>query len=381
MSRARRPWLLAAGVAVALVAAAVVTAVVLHGGATASAAGGASVVTVARGTVTVDVAAAGTVQAAQTRGLSFSTAGTVTVLNVKAGDAVTAGQVLAQIDPADAQSAVDDAQTNVTNAEQSLADAKTAASAAASPTPSATSGHGSSQPSGSTGGGSGDSGGGSNSGSGGGNTQRASTGTDAIYSATVQLNNAKLALLQAQRKLAGCTITAPIAGTVLSVSGAVGATESPGGTAFISVGSVADTQVKAAFSEADVARIAVGQVATIKLPNQTGTVTGKVSSVDPAGTASSNLVRYAVMIGFDQPPTALLYGSSANVTVTTASATNVLYVSTSAVRDVQDGAGTVTVRANGHDEPRTVRIGLRGDQYTEITSGLTEGDLVVITNG
>jgi HlyD family secretion protein len=315
--------------------------------------------------------------------LSFSTAGTVTVLNVNAGDAVTAGQVLARIDPADAQSAVDDAQTNVTNAEQSLADAKAAASAAASPTPSATNGHGSSQPSGGTGGGSGGSGGGTNSGSGGsgGKTQRASTGTDAIYSATVQLNNAKLALLQAQRKLAGCTITAPIAGTVLSVSGAVGATETPGGTAFISVGSVADTQVKAAFSEADVARVAVGQVATIKLPNQTATVTGKVSSVDPAGTASSNLVRYAVMIGFDQPPAALLYGSSANVTVTTASATNVLYVSTSAVRDVQDGAGTVTVRANGHDEPRTVRIGLRGDQYTEITSGLTEGEQVVITNG
>jgi HlyD family secretion protein len=191
------------------------------------------------------------------------------VLNVKAGDAVTAGQVLAQIDPADAQSAVDDAQTNVTNAEQSLADAKTAASAAASPTPSATSGHGSSQPSGGTGGGSGGSGGGSNSGSnsgsGGGNTQRASTGTDAIYSATVQLNNAKLALLQAQRKLAGCTITAPIAGTVLTVSGAVGATENPGGTAFISVGSVADTQVKAAFSEADVARIAVGQHEHVRL--------------------------------------------------------------------------------------------------------------------
>ncbi len=195
------------------------------------------------------------------------------------------------------------------------------------------------------------------------------------------MNNAQLALLQAERKLAGTTITSPIAGTVLAVNGTAGGNENPGGTAFITVGSVADAQVKAEFSETDVATIAVGQVATITLPNQAGTVTGKVSSVDPAGTASSNLVRYAVMIGFDQPPASLLYGQSANVTVTTNTATNVLYVSSSAVRDINGSAGTVTVRTGGHDADRTVQIGLRGDQYTQITSGLNEGDQVVIANG
>jgi HlyD family secretion protein len=294
-------------------------------------------------------------------------AGTVSTLTVKAGDPVTAGQVLATIDPADAQSEVDDAQTAVTDAEQRLADARAAAAAAASPTPSA--GSTRAAPPGGT------------SRTNANSTSRASTGTDAVYTATVQLNNARLALLQARRKLAGCTITAPIAGTVLAVNGSVGATEDPGGTAFLTVGSVADTQVKAQFSEADVARVTVGQPATITVKNQAGTLTGKVSSVDPAGTASNNLVRYTVMIGFDQPPTGLLYGQSANVTVTTASADNVLYLPTSAVRDVHDGTGTVTVRAGGRGAPRTVRVGLRGDRYTEITSGLAEGEQVVIDNG
>src|SRR5262245_52864807 len=62
---------------------------------------------VARGTVTVTASAAGTVSMVQTRGLSFSTTGTVTELDVKVGDQVTAGQVLARIDATDAQSTVD----------------------------------------------------------------------------------------------------------------------------------------------------------------------------------------------------------------------------------------------------------------------------------
>jgi len=64
--------------------------------------------------------------------------------------------------------------------------------------------------------------------------------------------------------------------------------------------------------------------------------------------------------------------------VTTATADNVLYVSSAAVSNVDAGSGTVTVRAAGHDEPRTVKVGLRGDQYTEVTSGLAEGDVIVL---
>src|SRR6185437_848770 len=118
--------------------------------------------------------------------------------------------------------------------------------------------------------------------------------------------------------------------------------------------------------------------ATITLPDRTGQpLTGKVSQVSPAGTTSGRLVRYPVMVAFDQVPTDLLYGQSANVVITTQSVSNVLYVSSSAVRPGADGSATVTVRANGQDQQRTVQIGLRGDQYTEIRSGLSEGDSVV----
>jgi HlyD family secretion protein len=222
---------------------------------------------------------------------------------------------------------------------------------------------------GSNAGGSGASGSGGRSGSG-----------DRLMSAEPQLTNAKLSLRLAQDKLAGTTITAPVAGRVLSVGGTVGVQQTPSGSGFIVLGEVTDTAVQAQFSEADVAHLAVGQTAAITLPNKDGQqVSGKVSQIDPAGTTSGRLVRYGVLIAFDQVPADLLLGQSANVAVTTAAATNVLYVSSSAVTGVNNGTGTVTVRSGSRDERRTVQVGLRGDQYTEIRSGLSEADRLVIS--
>jgi HlyD family secretion protein len=165
-----------------------------------------------------------------------------------------------------------------------------------------------------------------------------------------------------------------VAGRVLSVGGVVGSQQAPGGSGFIVLGSVTDTAVRAEFPEADVARLAVGQNATITLPNQDGTeLTGKVSQIDPAGTASGRLVRYGVLVAFDAVPDDLLLGQSANVAVTTAAATDVLYVPSAAVTGT-----TVTVRTGGRDVRRTVQVGLRGDRYTEVRSGVQAGDELVL---
>src|SRR6266536_1536339 len=90
---------------------------------------------VTRGTVSVTASAAGTVAIVQTRGLSFTTSAVVTELNVKVGDQVSAGQVLARIDGTDAQNAVSSAQQQVSIAQTNLAKAQapTPTCAAAAP--------------------------------------------------------------------------------------------------------------------------------------------------------------------------------------------------------------------------------------------------------
>jgi multidrug efflux pump subunit AcrA (membrane-fusion protein) len=434
-----RPRLLWSIVAVVVVAG-VVTAVTLSQ-ADETVPAASTTARVQRGTVALAVAAAGTIHSSQTRGLSFSIAGTVTELDVKVGDAVTAGQVLARIDPGDAQDAVTSAQSRVDDAQDAVDRAQTTAnlppcptatptsttasrtpstsptptphpsssptptpspSPSSSPSPSPSSSSPSSQTAQSQGRATvqlndvqvgvvevvapavqpSNQQGQSSSGS----TQNCSSGTrtstaDSVLSAQLQLNNAMLALTQANARLVGTTITAPIAGRVLSVGGKVGAKASPGGTGFVVLGDLANLTVTAQFSEADVGKLAVGQPATIGLPDRAAEVSGKVSQIDPAGTTSSRLVRYGVVIAFESVPADLLLGQSATVTVTTASVDNVLYLASAAVRGVSDGKGTVTVRAGGQDTQRTVSVGLRGDQYTEISSGLSEGDEVVLPTG
>jgi multidrug efflux pump subunit AcrA (membrane-fusion protein) len=339
---------------------------------------------VTRGTVSVTASAAGTVAIVQTRGLSFTTSAVVTELNVKVGDQVSAGQVLARIDSTDAQNAVNSAQQQVSIAQTNLARAQaptpTCAAAAPAalllPNPSASAYPSPSHSASTRPGPSRSAGAGSPSRQC--TTGGTSRGGDVLASAQRQLNNAELALLQAQQRLAGTLLTAPIPGRVISVAGTLGSQERPGGTGFIVLGDISDTEVRAEFSEADVAHLAIGQPATITVANRTEPYPGKVAEISPAGTVSGRLVRYGVLIAFDAVPADLLFGQGASVAVTTARATSVLSVPSSAVHAIQGGTGTVTVRTGGRDEQRTVSIGLRGDRYTEIKSGLAEGEQVVL---
>jgi multidrug efflux pump subunit AcrA (membrane-fusion protein) len=80
------------------------------------------VATATRGSMSETVGAEGTVAAAQTNDLSFSSSGTVTAVDVKAGDEVKAGQVLATIDSATLGADVAAAQSSLAQAQAQLGD-------------------------------------------------------------------------------------------------------------------------------------------------------------------------------------------------------------------------------------------------------------------
>jgi multidrug efflux pump subunit AcrA (membrane-fusion protein) len=356
-------WWLAGGAAVLAVA--VVVGVMLTGGdAVAPAKAATSKVT--RGSVTTTISASGTVQAQQSRTLGFTGSGTLTELTVKPGDVVAAGAVLARMDSTAAQESVDAAQESVDSAEDALDRAETAQATATS-TPTATASRSAGAQTGTQGGAQTGTQSGGQGGSGANSVQNAS---DNLLSAQQRLNNAKLSLVQANAKLAGTVITAPVAGKVLAVNGTVG---SNAGSSVITLAGTGDVVVKAQFTEAEVAHLKLDQVAKISLPDDASAkYDGKVMQIDPAGTVSNRLVRYAALISFDKVPDTLLYGQSATVAVVTASADDVLSVPSTAVHD-----GKVVVRVNGKDEERTVETGLRGDVNTEIKSGLAEGDEIL----
>ena len=408
----RWAWLAAAVVVVALAGYGVVHA--LTAGASAKPAPPARAVA-DRGAVTTEVATTGTVQPAQTRSLSFAVAGTVASVAVRPGTTVTPGQVLAQVDESEAAAAVDSAQQALDDAEDALTTAEAGAASAtttgsctgadvpagypsssppASPTPTAapsptvthtvaptrtpaparTGGPArSTAPAGGAPGACPTAGGAQ-----GGNQGGAQGGGgDPVYSAEQRVNQATVTLENAQDALDGATIKAPIAGRILTVGGKVGSQVSAG-SAFVTLADVFDMQITAEFPEADADRLAAGQQATATLADRAGqSFEATVVQVDPVGTSDGTMVRYGVLLSFAEAPKDLLVGQSANVRVTTGAASDVLRVPSTAVHDVAGTAGTVLRDAGGAGAPVRVGVGLRGDQFTQITSGLAEGDSVV----
>ncbi|MGY3520983.1 efflux RND transporter periplasmic adaptor subunit [Micromonospora sp. PTRAS2] len=370
-------------------------------------------VAVDRGPVAVEVATSGTVTPATTRALGFSVVGTVQTISVRPGDVVRAGQRLAAVaddDAATAAEAVDEAEDDLTEARDALDRARedtadgaaacptgagvrpvalrsatatataptpgaSASSATASPTPTATgptpaptaTGGRSTRPSAS--GPPASAPGGTCAGGG------AAGSADPILQAQRRVNQAEASLAEARETLAGTTITAPIAGTVLSVAGKVGSQVGRGST-FITLADTFAMQVEARFPEADAVALAVGQQATLTLPDRPDrTFPATVVQVDPVGVSDGSLVRYGVVLSFTEAPQDLLVGQSAAVTVETAAVADAVRVPSTAVRDVAGGTGTVRVGVEG--APRTVTVGLRGGRFTEVTSGLTAGELVL----
>ncbi|MEV5747705.1 HlyD family efflux transporter periplasmic adaptor subunit [Actinoallomurus sp. NPDC052308] len=316
-------------------------------------------VQVSRGTVVASVSASGAVASARSQDLSFATSGTVDKINVQVGDKVKKGQVLATVDDA--------------NARDDLEAARAALNAA----------------------------------------EAGDTSTASGYSSYMQ---AKTSYNSAQRALDGTELVAPFSGTIVAVNGTVGGSSSgsssssssssgssgssgsggsgAGGAAGGSSGSagsssgsgggfmtIAETSklvVTGDFTEADVAKLKKGQSATVTFDAvQSAQASGKVTAIDQTATTSNNVVQYGVTVSLTDPPAGLRIGATATVRVTTARAENVLYVPTAAVRTA-GGRSTVTVLRGGKQVVQVVQAGVQGDQGTEITSGLKEGDQVLI---
>jgi macrolide-specific efflux system membrane fusion protein len=203
-------------------------------------------------------------------------------------------------------------------------------------------------------------------------------------SAKASVEQAKVSVLQAEEAIDDLTLRAPVAGTVIAINKTVGSsTQGTGadsdssGNTFATIADMSSWVVDCDFSEADVAKVKEGSEVEISfgaVPNET--FTGRIRKIDLSATTSENVTTYGVEVDVLNAPSELRDGTSASVTVTTASATNVLAVPTSAVTTDAQGESTLKLVKDGKSTARTVQIGIKGDTYTEIKSGLSVGDVV-----
>jgi HlyD family secretion protein len=115
--RNRLIWLAAAAVLVAVAVVIVLKTMVLGGG---SATAAVQTAKVERGSISKTVSTTGTAAAQSTTNLSFTQSGKVTAVNVKLGQEVKAGDVLAELDSTSLQQALTTAQVNLSSAQTRL---------------------------------------------------------------------------------------------------------------------------------------------------------------------------------------------------------------------------------------------------------------------
>jgi hypothetical protein len=133
-----------------------------------------------------------------------------------------------------------------------------------------------------------------------------------------------------------------------------------------------------AFSESDISKVHDGQPATVTLDALSGVqLAAHVSSIALVGTTSSSVVSYDATLALDQNDSRVKPGMSASASVVTGEASGVT-VPNAAVTG-RGSLGTVTLQKNGKEVTQQVVVGLRGDSRTQIISGVSAGDQLVIT--
>jgi HlyD family secretion protein len=140
--------------------------------------------------------------------------------------------------------------------------------------------------------------------------------------------------------------------------------------------------------ELDIPNVFVGQEASVRVEALPGRVfSAKVSKIAAEGTVRDGIATYDVTLALEDT-TSLRGSMTANATIVIQSKPNALLVPSEAVRSVTtgvtrvQGAATprrVTVLNDGVPEQREVMVGLSNGVFTEILSGLEEGDVVVIS--
>jgi HlyD family secretion protein len=164
---------------------------------------------------------------------------------------------------------------------------------------------------------------------------------------------------------------------------ATGATATrPGGSQFVVLSSVKGFQAVIPFEESDAAKIAPEQLVSVSFDAIPGLIeSGTVVSVAPSATAIAGVISYYVTIDLEDADSRLRDGQTARAEVITAERTNVLSVPNAAVRRQGDTDTVVVVDPDGRQRVVTFQPGLVGADRTEVLSGLSEGQRVVVSPG
>ena len=128
-----------------------------------------------------------------------------------------------------------------------------------------------------------------------------------------------------------------------------------------------------------VSEIKTGDQAIITPEGGSAPVTGTVGSIGLVANTSTGVATFPVVIDVTGTPSGLYAGASASVSITYKQVSDALVVPTSAINPGPSGQSTVQVMDNGQQVTRVVTTGLTSGGLTQVTSGLSAGEQVVVS--
>jgi HlyD family secretion protein len=162
------------------------------------------------------------------------------------------------------------------------------------------------------------------------------TAIASLHQAEAQMQIKQAALDNAKINLEHCTIYSPVDGVVISRNVDVGQTVAASlsaPTIFVIANDLTKMQIDSSVSEADIGTVEEGQVVNFTVdafPNRT--FTGKVIQIRNSPTNVQNVVTYDAVINVSNPDLKLRPGMTANATIITAERKNALKIPNAAFR-------------------------------------------------
>ncbi len=340
------------------------------------------IATVQRGDIAVDITASGNLELSDKRSLSFGTSGTVGEVLVEEGDSITKGQVLARLDAPQLEInvalawlnleqtiyprysythlsdvpgtwlALDEVEASLTEAQQLLDEGKIGEAQSSLDQVKLA-------------------------------VDKAKEKAESrVWSLPLSIKRLELQLDNAEAGLDKAKITAPFDGIAIKMNVDAGQGVNAD-TVVMEVARATKFEVDILVSEMDIFQVGEGENATVQIDALPGmNLPAQVTYISPTATIASGVVNYEVKVEI-QPLEAvaqkqLREGLSVIVSLPEEERDDVLLIPNSAITTQGGQTYVQVVSPNGTTEERIIGTGISSWQYTEVTSGLSEGEQVVV---
>lgn len=198
-----------------------------------------------------------------------------------------------------------------------------------------------------------------------------------IESAQAAVSAAQVGIDSAKNNLNNTVVRAPISGYIASRSANKGQMVAQGVEVYaIKATSTIDAEINV--TEAIIPYVTVGTKASVAVKTiGKDDIEGTVTTVSPVKDAQTGM--YKVSVAIANKDGELKDGMFADITLTIEASVNALTVPSEALLEDEDGTKYVYVANGKKAEKKEVQTGIATDEYTEIVSGISEGESVVLS--